>query len=276
MNEAELRQSVADIINGWIGAVRGDSRHAEILRIYNTHEPLARGYAVQTNDAYCATTASAAYIKAGIAEYTGTECGVGQWVEIARSKGIWVENDAHRPKVGDAICYDWGDSGEGDNLGYPDHVGIVVAVSGDAITVTEGNINGGKVGQRVIAVNGKYIRGYICPDFAAIAKATAPSSPPKKTVDELALEVLAGKWGGGADRKDALTAAGYDYEAVQNAVNAIVAANAPAEPPWYAEAWDWAKEAGITDGTNPEGPATRAQVAAMLQRFYAWVQQGMQ
>lgn len=41
----------------------------------------------------------------------------------------------------------------------------------------------------------------------------------KKTVDELAKEVLAGKWGNGADRKAKLKAAGYDYDAVQAAVN---------------------------------------------------------
>ena len=169
MTEQELRNKVASIMLGWEGAVRGDSRHAEILSIYNSHKPLARGYTVQKNDAYCATTASAAYIKAGIAAYTGTECGVGQWVEIARKKGIWVENDAHVPKVGDAICYDWDDTGTGENLGYPDHVGIVISASGSSFVVIEGNINGGKVGRRNMQVNGRYIRGFICPDFKAIA-----------------------------------------------------------------------------------------------------------
>lgn len=49
---------------------------------------------------------------------------------------------------------------------------------------------------------------------------TATSQPAaKKTVDELAKEVIAGKWGNGADRKAKLKAAGYDYDAVQAAVN---------------------------------------------------------
>ena len=43
--------------------------------------------------------------------------------------------------------------------------------------------------------------------------------PAKKTVVELVEEVLDGKWGNGDDRKNRLTAAKYDYEAVQNAVN---------------------------------------------------------
>lgn len=178
MTEAQLRQKVADIINGWIGAQRGDATHARILSIYNNHRPLARNYPVQVNDAYCATGASAAYIEAGIAEYTGTECGVERWVDIAKAKGIWQENDAYRPGVGDAICYDWDDDGAGDNRGYSDHVGIVVAVSGDAITVTECNINGGKVGQRSLLVNGRYIRGYICPPFAQIAAQSVPPDVP--------------------------------------------------------------------------------------------------
>ena len=41
----------------------------------------------------------------------------------------------------------------------------------------------------------------------------------KKTVDELADEVLAGKWDNGAGRERLLTAVGYDYNAVQKRVN---------------------------------------------------------
>jgi len=41
-------------------------------------------------------------------------------------------------------------------------------------------------------------------------------------VDELAQEVLDGKWGNGTDRKERLIAAGYDYSAVQAKVNALV------------------------------------------------------
>lgn len=44
---------------------------------------------------------------------------------------------------------------------------------------------------------------------------------PKRSVDELAREVLDGKWGNGTDRKTRLQAAGYDYAAVQVRVNAL-------------------------------------------------------
>ena len=42
-----------------------------------------------------------------------------------------------------------------------------------------------------------------------------------KLVDELAQEVLQGKWGNGAERKKRLEAAGYDYAAVQKKVNQL-------------------------------------------------------
>lgn len=42
-----------------------------------------------------------------------------------------------------------------------------------------------------------------------------------KSIDELAREVLQGKWGNGAERKKRLEAAGYDYAAVQKKVNQL-------------------------------------------------------
>ena len=48
----------------------------------------------------------------------------------------------------------------------------------------------------------------------------APAAAPK-SVEELAQEVIEGKWGNGVDRKAKLTAAGYDYAAVQAKVNEI-------------------------------------------------------
>lgn len=51
----------------------------------------------------------------------------------------------------------------------------------------------------------------------------ADPAPAAKTVDDLAREVLAGKWGVGLARKQRLTEAGYDYAAVQRRVNALLA-----------------------------------------------------
>lgn len=46
--------------------------------------------------------------------------------------------------------------------------------------------------------------------------------PVEKTIDQLADEVLAGKWDNGAERERLLTSAGYDYNAVQKRVNEIL------------------------------------------------------
>lgn len=45
---------------------------------------------------------------------------------------------------------------------------------------------------------------------------------PKKTAAALAEEVLAGLWGNGEDRKQRITAAGYDYETVRKLVNELI------------------------------------------------------
>lgn len=60
--------------------------------------------------------------------------------------------------------------------------------------------------------------------YGTIGKAETPKPiAVKKSVDEIAAEVISGKWGNGGDRKARLTLAGYDYTAVQNAVNALLA-----------------------------------------------------
>lgn len=53
-------------------------------------------------------------------------------------------------------------------------------------------------------------------------KVVYSGKPTTKSVTEIAKEVIAGKWGNGATRKQRLTAAGYDYEAVQRKVNALL------------------------------------------------------
>jgi len=44
----------------------------------------------------------------------------------------------------------------------------------------------------------------------------------RKTVTELAREVIAGKWGNGAERKRRLEQAGYGYRKVQDEVNRLL------------------------------------------------------
>ncbi len=55
-----------------------------------------------------------------------------------------------------------------------------------------------------------------------IMEETSITVEDKKSIDEIADEVIAGKWGNGTDRKTNLEKAGYDYDAVQNRVNEIL------------------------------------------------------
>lgn len=52
----------------------------------------------------------------------------------------------------------------------------------------------------------------------------------KKTNQQVALEVIAGHWGNGIERRQKLEAAGYSYAAIQSIVNAVMSgANLPPE-----------------------------------------------
>lgn len=59
------------------------------------------------------------------------------------------------------------------------------------------------------------------------ASAAKPSTPAKKSVETVAREVIAGQWGNGNDRMARLKQAGYDAQAVQNRVNALLGVSTP-------------------------------------------------
>ena len=152
------RFDIIDTVNG----LKGEEGHKKVLDVYNSQCPLPRDYKLQEKDPWCAATVSAVFLMNG---YDGiSECGCPSMVKKAKDLGIWVEDDSYVPTAGDVILYDWQDKGDGDNEGNPDHVGIVIKVTGKKITVREGN-KGGTVGNRSIDANGKFIRGYIVPPY---------------------------------------------------------------------------------------------------------------
>lgn len=205
----------------WIGCRESDGSHKKIIDVYNGHRPLARGYRVRYTDAWCATFVSACAIKARMTDIIPTECGCPEMIRLFQKLGEWNENDARTPKPGDIIFYDWQDSGSGDNTGTPDHVGIVEKVSGNTITVIEGNKNDA-VGRRTLKMNGRYIRGYGVPKYTAASVSTTGGTGSSVTVEQAAKDAIAGKYGNGDDRKKAVTALGLDYSAVQKRVNEML------------------------------------------------------
>ena len=182
MTETELRNLVVNTAKKYLGYKESDGSHKRIIDIYNAHKPRARGYSVKYTDAWCAAFVSAVSVLCGLTDIMPTECSCAKMVELYKKLGRWEERDDYTPKLGDVVMYDWGDDGKGDNVGQPDHVGIVAYISNNTMKIIEGNISNA-VNYRTLSVNGKYIRGYCLPDFAskAIVKEEVKEEPKAET-----------------------------------------------------------------------------------------------
>lgn len=165
-----------------IGVKEGSVLHHKIIDRYNSRKPLPRGYAVKYTDAWCATFVSYLAIIMGYTDIIPVECGCPQMIAKAKEMGIWVEDDSYVPKPGDSVLYDWQDSGKGDNTGTADHIGLVETVVDGMITVIEGNLKDA-VGRRQIAVNGRYIRGYIVPKYDEESSSASPKPAEEPATD---------------------------------------------------------------------------------------------
>lgn len=148
--------SVLSLARSWMGRNEADGSHREIINIYNSHTPLARGYKVQYTDAWCATFVSAVFIKLGV--YDFLECGCPEMIEKLKSLGYWIGRTAD-VKAGDIVFYDW------DGDGIADHVGIADNLTNGTLCVDEGNYQD-SVKQRYISVQDVHICGIARPDYA--------------------------------------------------------------------------------------------------------------
>lgn len=175
--EKQLRNQLIKTAKSFLGAKQGSAKHKELINKFNQVKP--DGWAMTYSAAWCAAAASAFAIKTfGVSKakkYFPLSANCGTIITKAKKMGIWVESDSHIPKGGDWILYDWSDSGRGDNVGGPDHVGTVDKVSNSKIYVIEGN-KSKAVGERILAVNGRYIRGFVTPKYSAMAKIKTSST----------------------------------------------------------------------------------------------------
>lgn len=173
VTEQQIRANIVSTARAFLGAEVGGSAHKDIIGTYNAVKPLPRGYKMTNSDAWCAAFVSAIAVKAALTDIIPPECSCNAMIQLFQALGCWEENDAFTPQIGDILFYDWDDNGIGDNKGAADHVGIVSAVTGATITVIEGNYNKA-VRERTMYINGRYIRGYGLPDYAAKADKPAP------------------------------------------------------------------------------------------------------
>lgn len=217
------KEQVLDIMRGWIGKSSANGTHTDIVDLYNNTKPLPRGYKVSYFDSWCAVTISAAFTKAGAPELIGRECGVERYIDIFKSKRIWIEDGNVTPAVGDIITFNWDDNTQ-ENNGFADHIGIVESVSGGTIHTIEGNTSN-MVARRTYKVGDGRIRGYARPRYDLHAV-----TPPTNSLTTVAKEVIAGKWGDGQDRINRLTKAGYNPDDVQREVNRLYWGNESVKP----------------------------------------------
>ena len=212
------RAKIVSVAKSYIGACGGSSAHADILHYFNTVKPM--GYTAKKTDPWCGEFVSAcaiqAFGKTTAKKYFPLSAACVYIINEAKKKNIWVESDKYIPEAGDWILYDWDDTGKGDNKNKPDHVGIVEYYKAGYIHVIEGDKHD-KCARRKLCIDGKYIRGFVTPDYDSIKVKKSD-----KTNEKIAKEVIAGKWGNGRERKERLTAAGYDYNKIQSIVNELL------------------------------------------------------
>ena len=155
----------------WLGYSETNGKFKEIIDVYNSHKPLARGYKLKYSDEWCDGFVSSCAIKCGAVDIIGTEVGVPRHVDIFKKKGIWLGRT--RPQVGDIIVYDWNRDGSAD------HIGIVEKVENGYITTIEGNYNE-VVARRKIPVGWGMIRGFARPKYEKETTSDKPTKPTEK------------------------------------------------------------------------------------------------
>ena len=132
--------------------------------------------------------------------------------QLYKNKGAYYKSN---PKIGDQIFFR--------NSQRICHTGLVYDVRDGKVFTIEGNTsgasgviaNGGGVCMKSYALSDGYIDGYGRPKY---------DDEELKSTEEVAKEVINGKWGTGVDRKNRLAQAGYNVYEVQTKVNELLGA----------------------------------------------------
>lgn len=145
--------------------LHGYEGHKWVVDTYNSINPLPAGYKLKFSDAWCCATISAVLHDNGYDDLA--ECSCIRIIEKAKKLGLWIESDSYVPDIGDLILYDWNDTGSGDNMGVPDHIGLIIGLEYNVMEVREGNKDN-SIGNRFIAVDSRFIRGFIKVPYSSI------------------------------------------------------------------------------------------------------------
>lgn len=171
----------------------------------------------------------------GAMKYLSLNCNAENFIE--RAKNTYGLEISSVPTLGGIMVWQKGTLSGNDGAG---HVAVVEKIiDNNTIYTSESGYGGSAFWNSTRRnTNGRWGLGSAytfrgCIVNPAIGKVVAPTPTPsaKKSVDELAKEVIRGEWGNGDERYNRLTNAGYNYNEVQAKVNELLNSNKPTPAP---------------------------------------------
>jgi surface antigen len=171
----------------------------------------------------------------GAMKYPSLNCNAENFIE--RAKNTYGLEISSVPTLGGIMVWQKGTLSGNDGAG---HVAVVEKIiDSNTIYTSESGYGGSafwnstrrNTNERWGLGSAYTFRG--CIVNPAIGKVVAPTPTPsaKKSVDEVAKEVIRGEWGNGDERYNRLTNAGYNYNEVQAKVNELLNSNKPTPAP---------------------------------------------
>lgn len=160
----------------------------------------------------------------GTFKYKTLCCNAENFIEKAKAAGLQISNV---PTLGGIMVWQKGATLSGnDGAG---HVAVVERIdSKNQIYTSESGWGSSNPFWNQVRTNsngrwgmasGYTFRGCIINPAIGDVHYVDPTPSPKKSNEEIANEVIQGKWGNGSDRKNRLEAAGYNYSEIQSIVN---------------------------------------------------------
>lgn len=171
----------------------------------------------------------------GAMKYPSLNCNAENFIE--RAKNTYGLEISSVPTLGGIMVWRKGTLSGNDGAG---HVAVVEKIiDSNTIYTSESGYGGSAFWNSTRRnTNGRWGLGSAytfrgCIVNPVIGKVVAPTPTPsaKKSVDEVAKEVIRGEWGNGDERYNRLTNAGYNYNEVQAKVNELLNSNKPTPAP---------------------------------------------
>lgn len=199
---------LADYAEQKLGIKEGTSTFKRLIDDYNNECRPSGTYRMTYNDSWCACFVSICLTHCGYGKkYNSVDCD-----QLYSKMSKYHLTNRNNVKRNDIVFYSWKKT-DADLQ----HVGIVKARQGNIITVIEGN-KSDSVALRQINVYDTTIRHIVqLPDITVSTGANTSYD-----VTKIAKDVISGKYGNGAKRKQALESKGYNYKEVQKKVNELL------------------------------------------------------